>query len=191
MHVGPKFSFLRATRLTRLLLCVVLTGCATPTPRTSISATHTRVDYEAVAAAASERYQLQPGESAKQPVLIERPAPAYPASMLALHLPEVSVQARVVVDAQGKVSDVRITHDPAASPYPTAFDDAVRETVRQWRYSPLQFQRWQDEYDADGNLMDSHKVAAENRPFSLDYVFHFTLRDGKPFVSNEATKASN
>lgn len=168
-----------------MVLGIALAACTAPAVRTSKLKPQTSVDYRSVAAPATARYQLQPGESAKQPVLIERLAPKYPPEVIALHLAEVAVNARIVVDANGKVTDVRIVR-AADQRYPEAFDDSVRATAYKWRYSPLQFLRWRDEYDAQGNLVDSRQVAVESKPFSLDYEFHFALRDGKPFVSSES-----
>ena len=167
-----------------MLLGIACSACHTQAVRTLTSKPETNVAYQSIAAPASARYQLQPSESAKQPILIEQPAPEYPPGMIPLNLAEVTVHARIVVDANGKVTAVHIAHDAAVLAYPEAFDDSVRTTVNRWRYSPLQFLRWRDEYDAQGNLVNSRKVAVESKPFSLDYEFTFTLHNGKPVVAS-------
>lgn len=171
------------------LLGIACAAC-TQAVRAPVPETSTSVDYRPVVTPGAARYQLQPGESAKQPVLIERPAPEYPQGMIPLHLAKVVVRAKIVVDTEGSVSDVRILHDSAEPAYPSAFDDSVRATATHWRYTPLQFQRWRDVYDAQGNLVDSRQVAVESKPFSLDYEFHFELRDGKPLVASQPASTS-
>lgn len=150
-----------------------------PTPQTN-------VDYHAIVAADTNRYGLIPGMTATQPTPLNRNAPAYPTAMIPLRLPLVTVHAKVIVDANGKPGEVRITHESAAAPYPDAFDDAVATSVLNWTYTPLHFNRWQDEYDSQGNSIGSHQVVVAAKPFSLDYAFNFALRDGKPVVGTQA-----
>ena len=68
------------------------------------------------------------------------------------------------------------------------FDEAVREALLRWRYTPLTFTRWQEVKDTEGNIVDSREVSAERRPFSVDYDFVFELRDGKPMVGEATTR---
>ena len=62
------------------------------------------------------------------------------------------------------------------------FDEAVRDAVRGWFYTPLTFTRWEEVKDAEGNIVDSRPASIEKKPFSLDFDFRFELRDGKPVV---------
>lgn len=160
-------------------------GCAIG-PSTHAPEPRTRVDYRLVAAPAARRYVVPAGLSASHPLPLDHNAPVYPARMITLHLPRVTVRARVVVDAAGKPSEVRISHPVATATHPAAFDDAVAEAVLHWRYTPLRFSRWQDETDAHGNTAGSHLVSVANKPFSLDYAFDFELRDGKPVVATHS-----
>lgn len=151
----------------------------------------TNVDYHAVVAPDMKRYALVPGMSSTTPVPVDRTAPIYPAAMIPLHLPVVTVHAKVVVDETGKAAEIQITHVPAGAPYPSAFDDAVAKSMLDWRYTPLRFSRWQDEYDAQGNSVGSHQVVVAAKPFSLDYAFNFLLRDGKPVVGAQAIQRND
>jgi TonB family protein len=165
--------------------CLVLAACSHSVRTVPPPQTH--VDYQSVATPDTHHYVLRPGESSTHPKLIERPAPGYPASMIPLHLAQVTVRVKVIVGTNGKVDDVRIAHTGAA--YPGMFDQAVHDAVSNWRYTPLQFLRWRDEYDAQGKLVGSHQVAVESKPFSLDYEFHFNLRDGRPVVASTQASA--
>lgn len=161
------------------LAAAIVCGCAPAPPRTQ--AAQTRVDYRANIAPGAHRYEEREDEVSTQPRAIENPPPLYPVSAIGLHLPRVEVGAKVIVDGEGRVAEVRV--DPPASgaePRPEAFDAAVRDAAMRWRFTPLTFTRWQDVEDAQGNVVDSRPVERENRPFSLDYTFSFELREGKP-----------
>lgn len=109
----------------------------------------------------------------------------YPSAMIPLHLARVTVRATVVVDERGQAREVRIAHTSAMPAYPAQFDDAVSASVLAWRYTPLRFSRWQDEYDAHGDSLGSHQVVVAAKPFSLDHALHFALHDGKPVVGTQ------
>ena len=164
-----------------------LGGCASGLSKSAPApAAQTNVAYHTIVAPSTKRYSLKSGITATQPVPVDRSAPVYPAAAIALRLPLVSVHAKVIVGASGSPGEVRITHDANAAPYPPEFDDAVAASVLDWKYTPLRFNSWKDEYDAHGNSIGSHQVAGAAKPFSLDYVFDFALRDGKPVVASQA-----
>lgn len=162
------------------MLGASLTGCVD----TTRPITQTQVAFHSVEPPGTTHYEELDDEIATATVPLENPAPEYPASMVGLHLPHVAVAAKLIVDTQGNVSEVRI--EPAASDagHPAAFDDAVRSAVAHWRYTPLHFRTFEDVLDAEGNVTDTRLVKDEARPFSLDYEFNFDLRDGKPVVSS-------
>ncbi|TLY50202.1 MAG: hypothetical protein E6K53_11370 [Gammaproteobacteria bacterium] len=153
------------------MIAIVLGGCA----QISKSAPQTRVSYQARIAPGAPRYEETEDEISNSPTLLENPAPVYPQAAIALHLPKVAVAAKVIVDREGKVDEVRITPATDSAASPTEFDVAVREAALRWQFTPLTFTRWE-----------------ERRPFSLDYEFYFELRDGKPVVGSAAqsTKTS-
>lgn len=164
-----------------IVSCMVLAACSTPV-RTDPPAPQTQVAYQSVVSASTRRYELEPGENSTQPKLIENPEPVYPIAMIPAHLPHVVVRAKIVVDKAGSVAQVQLAQTPGAQL--TAFEKAVREATSKWRYTPLEILRWRDEINAQGEVVGSHQVATESRPFSLDYEFHFDLRDGKPVVAS-------
>jgi hypothetical protein len=100
--------------------------------------------------------------------------PAYPTSMLPACPPRVELPARLIVSAQGRVTQVRLSPPPARQP----FADAVRQAMLTWRFIPLTITRWAA--DANGH---SHVVDSEAKPFSLDYVFTFRCEHGRTSVS--------
>jgi outer membrane biosynthesis protein TonB len=105
------------------------------------------------------RYQLALGEVAVQPVVQANPAPSYPPELIAQALPPMEFTTQVIVNTQGTVDDVRVADaagDPAAR-----IAAAIRQSMRQWRFSPLTITHWAA--DAAGN---QHQVDSENKPFS-------------------------
>jgi hypothetical protein len=169
------------TRAIILLSAVLLAGCArlatTPPAESGLGS----ASYRTAAGTGLAHYQLALGQVATGAAPQAHEPPAYPASMLAACPPLVELPARVIVDARGLVDDVRVDPPPAQQP----FADAVRRTVRDWRYTPLTITRWSA--DADGN---SHPVDSETEPFSLDYVFTFRCEHGHAGVSSGPRPAS-
>jgi hypothetical protein len=168
-----------ASRALALALGASLIGCVD----TSRPSSRTHVAFRSVEAPATERYQEREGETATATVPLASPAPEYPAQMVGLHLAHVAVTAKVIVDTEGKVSEVRIEPAGTGAGHPVAFDDAVRAAVAQWRYTPLRIRSFEEVLDVEGNVTDTRVVKDEAKPFSLDYEFDFDLRDGKPVVT--------
>jgi hypothetical protein len=175
----------------RLLLAsacaLTLAGCIAPAQREN-APPQTNVRYRAYADVGTPRYEEKEDEVSNRPVTVQNPPPAYPQAAITLGLHRVVVLAKVIVDTEGKVSEVRIA--PAADPatHPAMFDDAVHEAMMHWRYIPLTFTRFEEVKDAQGNVVDSRPLSAERKPFSLDYEFVFELRDGKPFVAGGSSR---
>ena len=161
---------------------VMLAGCATPEhmpqpPAKGDASSRQVVPKDTV------RYPLAMGEVSSGGTPTQRVAPVYPGDQLAACPPPQEVQALLIVDKAGKVSDVRgiVVDDWSATPSWQRFFAAVRTAALQWRFAPLQVEHWAA--DANGN---SHMVDSETKPFRLGYVFHFECHDGKPVVSSSA-----
>jgi hypothetical protein len=166
---------------------LALLACACTQPRKPAPAPPaTRVAYRAAVEPGTPRYEEPDDVSTSLPQPFDNAPPIYPPTMIALHLPLVTVKAKVIVDADGRVSEVRIVAADASMPRPPEFDAAVRDAVLQWGYMPLTFTRWEEVKDAQGNVVDSRPASIEKKPFSLDYEFRFELRDGRPVVEGAA-----
>ena len=165
--------------ITLLAAALLLTGCAHTARTPSTSAGVGSASYRTAADTGLAHYQLALGQVAVGAALQSHAAPVYPVSMLAACPALSEVPARVIVAADGRVSEVRMAQ-PSANP---AFVDAVRQAVQRWRYTPLTISRWAA--DADGN---SHEVDSETRPFTLAYVFEFRCRAGHATVATEVAK---
>ena len=163
-----------------LAVSTSLFGCVDSTRPSA----QTNVAYRSVETPGTQHYEPSEDETATATVPLASPAPEYPADMLGLHLAHVTVTAKLIVDTEGNVGEVRIESAGSAAPYPAAFDDAVRAAVAHWRYTPLRFRSFEEVLDDEGNVTDMRVVKDEARPFSLDYEFDFDLRDGKPVVSS-------
>jgi hypothetical protein len=139
-----------------------------------------------VVPAGTTRYQLALGEVSSGATPFRRVTPIYPADQLARCAPPQDVKAQLVVDAHGKVSEVRVPEEAQADVDRRAFIRAVRVAALQWQFSPLQINHWAA--DADGN---SHVVDSQTKPFSLSYVFRFACHGGASSVSAEASAAAH
>lgn len=76
------------------------------------------------------RKPLRIGGQLKEPALIHRVEPQYPALALARQM-EGIVILEAIVDEEGRVESVRVLRSPGV------FDEAALDAVRQWRYSPV------------------------------------------------------
>jgi hypothetical protein len=167
--------------LAGIVQCACTHEVKTPdtTPQTAVS-------YRASVEPGAPKYAEVENETSNMPTPIDNPAPRYPESVIALHLPLVKVSAKVIVDADGNVGEVRIAAPTQATAYPPEFDTAVRDALSRWRFNPLRFTRWEEIKDEQGDVIDSRAVSVVARPFSLDYEFRFELRDGKPIVNGSS-----
>ncbi|WP_232821108.1 hypothetical protein [Dyella sp. C11] len=161
-----------------------LAGCASaPSPGVPHPMTEGDTSYRAVPSGDMAHYQLALGQISTGAVPWHHPAPIYPPALLDQRLPAHEVQAQLIVDEQGKVSEIRMPDEAQADPQARQFDAAVRAAAMQWTFEPLRISQWAS--DANGN---THEVSTEARPFSLDYVFLFTWKDGKPVTDASASR---
>lgn len=170
---------------TAIVFSVVLAGCATtqhipPPPATGDAW------WRIVLPPGTTRYQLALGEVSSGATPFQRVAPIYPPDQLAACPAPVEVEASLIVDQAGKVSEVRVADEAAVVPNRRPFVDAVRVAAWQWQFTPLQINHWAA--DANGN---SHVVDSEVKPFSLIYVFRFECHAGHASVSTEASGAAH
>lgn len=175
---------LRCLALGALLLA--LAGCATSATQAARPSTQGDTSYRAVEKEDLAHYSLALGEISTGAVPWAHPAPVYPAALLDQRLPPHEVAARLIVNADGKVADVRIDDESQADASTALFDQAVRDAALQWTFEPLRISQWAA--DANGN---SHEVSSEQRPFSLDYVFRFAWKDGHPVTDASAPASAS
>ena len=172
----------RALRCAGLALLLVLGGCATTQPEPPPPATGD-ASWRMEAPPGTVRYQLALGEVSSGATPFQRVSPVYPPGQLASCPPPQEVPALLVIDDKGVVGEVRVAFEAQADPVGRAFIDAVRAAALQWKFNPLQINRWAA--DADGN---SHVVDSQTRPFSLTYIFRFECHAGKSTVSAAAAQ---
>lgn len=160
-----------------LVIVVALAGCTSvpvpaPAPRTD-------VQYRAVNNADSKHYILSPAETAVAPTIgLANDPPIYPPALVARHLPSVSVRVTLIVDAKGRVTEVRFADAVQPDAVRQAFEQAVRDATLRWTFVPLLIQHWQDTPDGGAKVVQS-----DSKPFSQDYIFDFTVVNGKPVVN--------
>lgn len=153
-----------------LFIAGVISACSTrtalkpnPQPKTS---------YEMLIPKTALRYSLAPGETAVQPQPDKQIAPVYPPSLVRPGAAPVTVAAQLVMDKDGHVEGVYPVSDTAATADRASFETAVKHAAMQWTFTPL----WMQKPNGDGTYAPTAK------PFSLWYVFHFKVVNGKPIV---------
>jgi hypothetical protein len=155
-----------------------MAGCATqqhvppPPSHTGDSSWHIKE------AADTKHYQLAMGSVSSGASADSRVTPIYPASELAACPPPLEIDALLIVDKAGKVTEVRVANEAQADTHRHLFIDSVRAAAMRWHFLPLKVDRWAA--DANG---DSHVVDSETLPFSQTYVFRFECHDGKAAVT--------
>lgn len=160
----------RDTLLLVIALAGTAAGCSTrtvvkpnPQPKTS---------YEMVVPKGVLRYTLESGETAVQPMPDKQIAPGYPPSLVRPGAAPVTLVAQLVMDKAGHVQGVYPVSDTAKAAGRALFEAAVAHAALQWTFTPL----WMEKPNGDG----TYELRA--KPFSLWYVFHFKVVDGKPIV---------
>jgi hypothetical protein len=156
---------------------LMLAGCAT-TQRASSPPPKGDASWRMVVPEDTVRYQLAMGEVSSGGTPFQRVAPVYPIDQLASCPPPQEVSALLIVDKAGKVAEVHVAGEAAANGPRRAFVAAARAAALQWRFNPLQIDRWAA--DANGN---SHVVDSVTEPFSLAYVFRFQCTAGRAEIS--------
>lgn len=135
-----------------------------------------KVSYELIPTGGAGEYHLEKNQSTYGAQLVKNDPPAYPPALIAQNLPPAVVHAKVIVDTEGKVSEVRDL-DTAGDPSHAAFLSATRDAAMHWSYTPMTMV--DEEEDAKGKITEKK----HNAPFSLDYAFRFELKDGVPTVT--------
>ncbi|GLR00011.1 hypothetical protein [Dyella mobilis] len=157
-------------------MCLLLAGCAT----TSTSAPGAGTPAEGNASwhqadpAGTEHYKVSHEQLASGSFPLKRIAPVYPAAELPTCPAPIDIQALLIVDKTGRISEVRVDGEAQAGEHRQRYIDAVKAAARQWQFQPLEIDQWVK--GADG----TKHLAGEAQPFSQTYVFHFECHDGRP-----------
>ncbi|HKZ09875.1 MAG TPA: hypothetical protein VJL61_04100 [Rhodanobacteraceae bacterium] len=156
-----------------LALAAVLGSVAACSIRTVLKPNpQPKTSYEMLVPKGVLRYTLEPGETAVQPMPDKQVAPVYPPSLVQPDAAPVTVVAQLVMGKDGHVGGVYPVSDTAKAADHALFEAAVEHAARQWTFTPL----WMQKPNSDGTFELTAK------PFSLWYVFHFRIVDGKPIV---------
>jgi hypothetical protein len=157
-------------RLIAIALLTALSGCASaPKPSAApppAATRHGTVSESTIESTAAESYPVELGVTYESPVILgDYPLPEYPAAQLALRLPDITIDVRVVVAADGRVERV----DPlsALDARTQPFFDATQSALMHWDYAPLR---------------RIENGRGQEIPFHQKYRFTFSQVDGKPGV---------
>lgn len=168
-------------RIAGLALAVSLAACRS-VPTQAPPPPSGEVDAQPILAVSSDRYAVAEGATYAQPQASAGNAlPVYPADLLAQRLAPRIVRVRLIVDAQGRVAEIRPLDTEAAG---DAFLDAVRAACAAWRFSPLTETRAVEQRRRlpDGDVEIEYVPQSRPLPFHLDYRFAFRQVDGRPVV---------
>lgn len=170
-------------RIAGLALALSLAACrSVPTQAPPPPPPSGEVDAQPLVAASADRYEVAEGATYAQPqASADNALPLYPPDLLAQRLAPRIVRVRLIVDAQGRVDEVRpLDADPAGD----AFLDAVRAACAGWRFSPLAETRAVERRRRlpDGDIEIEYLPETRTLPFHLDYRFAFRQVDGRPVV---------
>jgi|GEM_PF-878476 len=169
-------------RIASLALALSLAACRSVPTQVPPPPPSGEVDAQPIVAASAERYEVAEGATYAQPqASADNALPVYPAELLAQRLAPRIVRVRLIVDAQGRVAEVR-SLDPEASG--DAFLDAARAACAGWRFSPLTETRAVEQRRRlpDGDVEIEYVPQSRTLPFHLDYRFAFRQVDGRPVV---------
>ena len=168
------------------LLLFLIAGCTqAPTKPTATAPSHQgSSSWQEKTDAGVEHYQLAMGQTGSGGSPFQRVDAIYPSSLLASCPAPVDIEAQVIVDTDGKTSEVRMAGEAQADAERKLFMQAVREALKQWEFNPLVIRYWTA--DANG---EQHDAKSETRPFSLNYSFHFECRDGRAVTRTEDREA--
>ncbi len=160
-------------------LAVLAVGCTTVAPKPAPPDYQGKAEYARLAAPpGSHPYTLVAGESASGTTLARNPDPIYPATLVPLALPSVTVTARLSVNDEGGVTAVWISQYQGAKGYRQAFANAARHAAMRWVFVPLTFTRT--------TILPGgkHVTRTTAKPFSLWFQFYFNVVNGKPMTSS-------
>jgi outer membrane biosynthesis protein TonB len=174
-----------------LAMVLALTACA-PTPvrvetQTRPASNLGDVAGEVVEAPDDARYRPEPGVTFDPPVaFVDNAAPVYPPSLLPNALPPVVVTVALIVDGEGRVTEVSpLDANPSSDDAP--FHDSVRAAVGQWRFFPLvRVEKGEGKtVIAVGDVSTTYDGKATGLPFRRVYRFTFRQVAGEGQVGVE------
>lgn len=159
----------------------MLAACQPAGVKPDKSSAETSVNGKQVNDASTQRYKMTPHQSSFGAQLTSQVPPVYPVALASQNLGPQEVRAKVVVDGEGRVSDVLDFFPKSTDANHAAFFAAVREAALKWQYTPMTVVEQQE--TSGGGLREASRT---NKPFSLDYLFRFEVKDSQPTVSTRA-----
>jgi hypothetical protein len=112
--------------------------------------------------------------------------PEYPPILLPSRLPPTVISVRLIVNAEGLVTDVQSLDADTSAGF-AVFLASVREACRRWKYTPMMQGILDSERQPDGSIVLSGNATEKPLPFHLDYAFRFSQDDGQPAVNAGAS----
>jgi hypothetical protein len=167
---------------------LALVSCASGPDKTVASQPAGTVQARIVDTPSSSRYVETDNVVYLPPVpASDNPMPEYPPALLPSRLPPMVISVRLIVNAEGVVTDVQ-SLDADTSAASAVFLASVREACRRWKFTPMMQGILDSERQADGSIVLVGNATEKPLPFHLDYAFRFTQPDGQPVVNTGASE---
>jgi hypothetical protein len=163
-----------------IILCGSVVGCANPVRRESGSSSFKVVERPPApppkaggkaAAQPVSRAQYRDAQIKGEPIL-----PVYPARALAAKAGSAQVGVHLVIDSQGRVSDVRpsmVAMTIAPPEFTQEFEKAVETAVRLWRFVPARAQ-YIETVQGSGGFSYDRVARTEDVEAEVDLAFTFS-----------------
>lgn len=167
----------------------LIAGCATKSVQPTAPAPSAQVALELLPPGTEGRAALKQGQSTdgKAGEAEHLPLPQVPPPWLAALQTPLRVELRVVIDGQGRVSELTPDLQQAVQRCGVcaqAFAAAIEAAAQDWRFHPFEISDWQEvDEDGDGEVDSLRRVTAERRPYSLRLALTFALIDGQAAVN--------
>lgn len=191
--MASNVNFPLAAACSPALLAVIVAGCAhAPTPVAVPARSEGQGRYEFVrppappdegkAAVSVEKANIDDQYVAPRPIG-DLPEPVYPAAALAANEGPVSIGMRLVVDTEGRVTDISPSMLTLSLPsrFSAEFRAAIETAVAAWRFRPAEIRHFTAVTNKDGTYRSL--TGTEKTEWALHVVFRFNITGAVPMTT--------
>jgi hypothetical protein len=166
-----------------IVSALIFTGCKTKAPKVIVKNTpetsRGEASFQAIVDSASTR-ELPKNQSYQRARAKDRlTIPIYPHTALKGKFGSTTVAVRIIVDTDGKVSEIADSPLRVSTPGPYAADfrSATEEAIRSWTFEPAEIHTLEDGKDLDGDGKPDYRVVTSREKIKtyFDLVFDFKI----------------
>ncbi|MBP1625270.1 MAG: Gram-negative bacterial TonB protein C-terminal [Acidobacteria bacterium] len=120
----------------------------------------------------------------------DAPLPVYPPRALAARIGSVVTVARIIINAEGNVTDVTLRPGSTANRFAEDFFRASETAVRQWKFTPPAWWLLEDGKDLNGDGKPDYQNVVSKNPVTVygDVQFYFEISSGQGTVGGGTLK---